>query len=925
MVALRSPGVVVREQDLTTGRAEISDGNIAAFSGPFTQGPIGVPVRISSEAELIAVFGEPNAANAEYFLCASNYLLYGGTLVITRIYSTELKNATARLAQSVESITITNPGGKYTASPTVTIDAPDLTDGVTALANAQINANGEIIQFDITTAGSGYSFPPTVTITPVGIDATVSVSEGTTSTLTTLDAISGGVIPNVTYSGSGEIDNQGSGYSSVPNVTVTTDGTGSTPPTGTATIANGQVISITISGGDSTDATSYSVAIDPPTGLDVTVVNVGSNYDPATIYDVTVSSTGAGTGFAATAQIGAGGAVTGLNVTNFGSYTYGATYTGSIPSPGTTATGTAVLESDPVFIERSEVYEASYANANTSGFFYASKTAGEWGNNLKVCTVDHGPSQSLYFLPLGSSENFPSVPVGTIVTSGGGAIRGKVIDESIGSDNGKILHIINVDGSDDYTLTPSQVFAGGQSVSVLGNTYTLKSTADNGVDDGSKWYLSKELYPGSNLLWNSVAARPVTTEDATQFSTGGGLAYDAVHVAIVDEDGGLTGSKNTILETFTYSSKAYDARGPQGGSNYYKDVVSESSSYIYVGDTAYQIYGQKTSVFEPTGGKAYALTNGSSYDLLSNGSYNISAAAVNAAYGEFSDPEKVSLDYIIMGPGLNTEDDTLQKASYLGTVAANRKDCIAFVSPHKSTILSSSGVARSNQEIVDSIKNFYSTIGSNSYLVFDSNYKYVYDRWTNQYRYIPCNPDIAGLVADTAIRNEPWFSPAGFTRGGIRNLAKLAWTPGKFDRDELYANRINPIAVFPGQGAVLFGDKTALSNPSAFDRINVRKLFLVLETAIESAAQGQLFEINDATTRNSFRSIVEPFLRDVQARRGVSNFEVICDASNNTAAVIDNNEFVAEIYIQPVRSINFIRLTFTATRTGISFTESTGR
>ena len=254
-----------------------------------------------------------------------------------------------------------------------------------------------------------------------------------------------------------------------------------------------------------------------------------------------------------------------------------------------------------------------------------------------------------------------------------------------------------------------------------------------------------------------------------------------------------------------------------------------------------------------------------------------------------------------------------------------RKDCIAVVSPHEGNILSTSGVPRTNQDIVNNIKNFYSTLGSNSYCVFDSNYKYVYDRWNDVYCYIPCNTDIAGLIADTSIRNEPWFSPAGLSRGGIRNIAKLAWNPTKADRDELYSNRINPIVSFPGQGAVLFGDKTALSNPSAFDRINVRKLFLVLEKAIEQAAKAQLFEINDETTRNVFRSIVEPFLRDVQARRGVTEFLVVCDDTNNTPAVIDNNEFVAEIYVKPARSINFITLTFTATRTGISFSEVTGR
>ena len=379
-----------------------------------------------------------------------------------------------------------------------------------------------------------------------------------------------------------------------------------------------------------------------------------------------------------------------------------------------------------------------------------------------------------------------------------------------------------------------------------------------------------------------------------------------------------------MLESFTYLSKANDARGPQGGSNYYKDVVSTSSNYVYVGDTSYE-YEPKTYVWEPTGTKAYALTNGASYPTDAFGSYDLSSADVNAGYAEFVDPERVTIDYVLMGPGLATEQGSSEKASYIASIATNRKDCLAFVSPHRSTILSDSGAALSNKDIVDNIKAFYSTLGSSSYVVLDSNYKYLYDRWTDVYRYIPCNPDVAGLVADTAIRNEPWFSPAGFNRGGIRNLAKLAWSPGKSDRDELYANRINPIAIFPGQGAVLFGDKTGLSNPSAFDRINVRKLFLVVERAVESAAQAQLFEINDATTRNSFRAIVEPFLRDVQARRGITDFEVVCDASNNTPAVIDANEFVADIFIQPSRSINFVRLTFTATRTGISFAESTGR
>ena len=278
-----------------------------------------------------------------------------------------------------------------------------------------------------------------------------------------------------------------------------------------------------------------------------------------------------------------------------------------------------------------------------------------------------------------------------------------------------------------------------------------------------------------------------------------------------------------------------------------------------------------------------------------------------------------------MGPCGVDANATKLKLNNIGSIAAERKDCMAFGSAHKTNIIAGDGNVSSNSVITKNLKSFFSDVSSNSYLVLDGNYKYVYDRWNDVYKYIPCNTDVAGLVADTAIRNEPWFSPAGFSRGGIRNLAKLAWNPSKSDRDELYSHRINPIVSFPGQGAVLFGDKTALSTPSAFDRINVRKLFLTVERAIEEAAKAQLFEINDEVTRGVFRAIVEPFLRDVQSRRGITDFLVVCDETNNTPTVIDANEFLAEIYIQPARSINFITLTFTATRTGIDFSEVIAR
>lgn len=925
MVALRSPGVVVKEQDLTTGRADITNGNIAGFAAPFSKGPVGVALTISNEAQLIKTFGEPGSENADYFLSASNYLSYGGLLSAARIDSTVLKNSVARLGQSVSSVTIDTPGGKYTAFPQVTVSAPDLAGGTQAVVSSQLDANGAVSEFVVSDPGSGYSTPPTITVAPVGNQATLNVAYGSQAELTTIPSTGAGSVSggSVTLGTITSIDVPGSGYRDGANVpTVTISGGGGTGATAVAVVTNGAITGITIDGAGSGYTGDYTVTIDAPEGVVVTLNNPGTNYDSGTSYAVTVTSDGTiTTPFAGTATIGAGGIVSAINVTEFGDFATGATLSATLPLPGTTATGTAVTQSDPIVIKTEGAYESAYGIDNTAPFFFASRSPGSWGNNLRVCVIDHGPQQSLY---LNSNDTIAN---GSIVTQG--SVRGKVIDSTVGTDTNTILHVVILNSSDQYIASPTapQKFQSGIALNSGGSTYTLKS-GNAAFDDGSAWYNSKELYPGSSIKWNSIAARPSATPDAEEFSTAGADAKDAVHVAIVDEDGGLTGGKNTIVETFIYLSKAKDARGPQGGSNYYKNVVSGSSEYIFVGSTLYD-YVAKTSAFEPEGSINYSLTSGADYSMTSGGLYNVSGAEINSGYDTFSDAETVSIDYLIMGPDISytnePETDTRAKASYIAGIAKTRKDCIAVVSPYRENILSTSGVPKDNNTITENIKSFYSPIGSNSYCVFDSNYKYVYDRWNDIYRYIPCNTDIAGLIADTSIRNEPWFSPAGFSRGGIRNLAKLAWNPTKADRDELYSNRINPISTFPGQGALLFGDKTALSTPSAFDRINVRKLFLVVEKAIEQAAKAQLFELNDETTRNIFRSVVEPFLRDVQSRRGITNFEVVCDESNNTPAVIDNNEFVANIFIQPARSINFITLKFTATRTGISFSEVVGR
>lgn len=448
------------------------------------------------------------------------------------------------------------------------------------------------------------------------------------------------------------------------------------------------------------------------------------------------------------------------------------------------------------------------------------------------------------------------------------------------------------------------------------------------------WYDLQEIYSGKT--WGSVAGKPGTSS----YGLDKHVKYDEMHIAVYDVDGKITGTSGTILETFLNVSKISGAKTPQGGTNYFLDVVQANSGYVYPKSTTYTITDISGLIATPGTGTDTNGQIGSSdfgtagavlrYDLIGTESLTFANGADDqsptvgellTAYEQLEDTEAIDIDFIIQGPGGGTRLDAITHAKKIISICEARKDCMGFISPFRGAVVGVPSAATQVTNVVD----FFNQLGSSSYVVFDSGYKYMYDRFNDKYRYVPLNADIAGLLVNTATVADPWYSPAGLNRGNIRNAVKLAFNPRKGHRDTLYTNRINPVAAFPGEGTVLFGDKTGLSVRSAFDRINVRKLFLVVERAVESAAQAQLFEINDATTRNSFRAIVEPFLRDVQARRGIVDFEVVCDASNNTPAVIDANEFVADIFIQPSRSINFVRLTFTATRTGISFAESTGR
>ena len=406
------------------------------------------------------------------------------------------------------------------------------------------------------------------------------------------------------------------------------------------------------------------------------------------------------------------------------------------------------------------------------------------------------------------------------------------------------------------------------------------------------------------------------------------MSYDEVHVGVVER------STKTVVERLQYLSKYTDGVSAEGASAYYPTIVKEASNYIYFGS-------HNTASHNPTTGGAgtaagTAGSAGSSGDKmqlfgtvqtsLTGGTddYAYTVAEFTTGLELFNDKETVDVDFILMGGSMSTESDTKLKAAACITTANLRKDAIAFVSTHKGNQVSGT-VALTRTAQKDNTVNFFSALSSSSYAVFDSGYKYFYDRFNDSYRYVPCNGDVAGLCVSTSATLDDWFSPAGLSRGGVRNAIKLAYNPTQSDRDELYQNRINPVVSFPGQGITLFGDKTALSSPSAFDRINVRRLFINIEDRAEALAKAGIFEPNDETTRLGFANALGSYLSEVQARRGITDYQVICDTTNNTPSVIDRNEFVAEVYVKPTRSINYITLSFVATRTGVSFSEVVGR
>ena len=622
-----------------------------------------------------------------------------------------------------------------------------------------------------------------------------------------------------------------------------------------------------------------------------------------------------------------------------------------------------------VMIKSTEHYEQlGYDENPITNVTVAARNPGSWSNGIRVAIVDGRADQilsgvgtgigpTLFQVGMGVSVN---VPAGLTLPGAGttsvldGYFQGLITE--VGSDNNsvsvKFLQHVSAAGTrKNVDYQQNGVYALPQTGVISVFTDANASVGSTSYTGEKDWFENQSITLNTGSIeWDAIANRPGTSA----FAEARGGRFDEVHVVVIDDKGDITGNAGTILEKHLNLSKAKDAEFSVGSPSYWRKYLYTNSEYIFGGSAP---VGVTTIAHSDNGAHTYELDDDTGWDqkaenvsfggsgvvnVVLGGGLNYggktntnTAGALNSGLDDiitgltaFENTEEYEVDFILMGSANYPKEQAQALANKCIAVAEARKDAVAFVSPYRQAFLSDNTVGtvtvNNIDTITDNVVSFYSPITSTTYGVLDSGYKYMYDRFNDTFRYVPLNGDIAGTCARTDIEQFPWFSPAGTSRGAILNAVKLAYNPGRKQRDILYTNRINPVIFSPGAGIILFGDKTGFGKSSAFDRINVRRLFIFLEDAISAAAKDFLFEFNDEITRTNFVNIVEPFLRDVQSKRGIQDYVVICDETNNTAAVIDNNEFVADIFIKPARSINFIGLTFIATRTGVAFEEVIG-
>jgi phage tail sheath protein FI len=713
------------------------------------------------------------------------------------------------------------------------------------------------------------------------------------------------------------VNNAGSGYSSTaaaPAVTVgAPDIDGGSQATVAVTLSGGEITAVAVSSGGSGYATAPSVTISAPSGG--TGATFTTVLSAPTISGVAISGTGGqftctattlvvGSTINITGSLGGTGTITG--------YATGTTYkVSAITGSGSSVTGFTLTTTADVAIVTTAGTPTGLTYSVTSNQSVASVTVSSGGSGYKgtVTATFSAGNATAGSVTVGSS----TITGATITTAGSGYSTEPTIT------------VAPPPSGTTATLNRTITVAGVK----ITNGETYNSTYVNGAGIVGSFAAK---YPGTlgNSLKVAVCdsagfstwaykdefdSAPGTSTYASSKNTANFTANDELHIIVIDEDAEITGTYGAILEKFAFVSKASDAKKPDGTNNYYKNVINSRSEYIWWMDHPTAVTGTANWGSAAAGSAFKTLTAPLSISLTGGtDDFVPTEGELQSAFALFANAEQYDISLIMAGKA------TAATATYIiNNICETRLDCVAFISPE--SVANADVIIGSTSTEQNAIIAYRAALPSTSYAVLDSGYKYQYDRYSDKYRYVPLNGDIAGLCARTDYTNDPWFSPGGLNRGQIKNVVKLAFNPSKTQRDMLYKSGVNPVVTFPGEGTVMFGDKTLLAKPSAFDRINVRRLFIVMEKAIATAAKFQLFEFNDGFTRAQFKNLVEPFLRDVQGRRGITDFVVKCDESNNTGEVIDRNEFVADIFVKPNRSINFITLNFVAARSAINFSE----